>query len=824
MIRHSRLFRINDWSNAVLILLISACLASGRSTSAQQVKVMQYNIEGHIGNILSNNTAKAKAIARLINYNRPDIVTFCELEDHGTIGASSTTAGVIDWVTNNLTYFGSKTGVTFWVDIATKGDGLERNGSISRYPVSDAFTYSDAGTLNGIGYSNLRGMERFRVQLSGTNSLEVFHVHLKCCSESGPPDACLRRQSETETDATNITTWASGSSLPYIFTGDCNEDDDANYNFSCAPTSTYHPLPTLKQGGGLADYNPTTLSGARQTWSTSSASIRFDYVLHATNRIPVSGVVTGFVFSSSDWAAYGLYTNASSQNLANDSQTASDHYCVQITYSFPTSVTNFSVTPTNAFTSSGNEGGPFSPSSQTYTLTNSDTIPLFWSVTKTSNWLTVSTLATNLTLAAGASTNITAFITNSVANSLLGGAYTDTIIFSNTATGVSFSRDVTLTVSSIPPLANFTGSPTTGTDSLAVTFVDTSTGSITNRFWDFGGSSTTNVTTNSVAHTYSAGTYTVTLITSGPVGVSTNTKPNYITVLSSPSSIFADAGNLYDRFGTLAPSNSIAVLVVDTGNNGFTDPQPSSTLSLGATWGADDKVIGLWDLTACNCGDGNLFDQIVVAYTNGIAPGQRLQLYWFPSLALASNTVGVTYYGKYTDTNSPALDGSDLWQMPSGGTNVQVNFLTAFWGGSNPEAAARATLLTTVGLTAFESWQVQYFGDTNNAAAAASADPDGDGQNNMAEFLLGTDPTNNISGFRIQSITSEGNNLRITWTMGPGRTNALQLSTGGNGGNYSNNFADLFTVTNTIGTVTNYLDGGAKTNAPARYYRVRLVP
>jgi hypothetical protein len=40
----------------------------------------------------------------------------------------------------------------------------------------------------------------------------------------------------------------------------------------------------------------------------------------------------------------------------------------------------------------------------------------------------------------------------------------------------------------------------------------------------------------------------------------------------------------------------------------------------------------------------------------------------------------------------------------------------------------------------------------------------------------------------------------------------------------TNGFADLFTVTNTVGTVTNYLDAGGATNTPARYYRVRLVP
>jgi len=31
-------------------------------------------------------------------------------------------------------------------------------------------------------------------------------------------------------------------------------------------------------------------------------------------------------------------------------------------------------------------------------------------------------------------------------------------------------------------------------------------------------------------------------------------------------------------------------------------------------------------------------------------------------------------------------------------------------------------------------------------------------------------------------------------------------------------------VTNTVSTVTNYLDSGAATNFPARYYRVRLTP
>jgi hypothetical protein len=57
--------------------------------------------------------------------------------------------------------------------------------------------------------------------------------------------------------------------------------------------------------------------------------------------------------------------------------------------------------------------------------------------------------------------------------------------------------------------------------------------------------------------------------------------------------------------------------------------------------------------------------------------------------------------------------------------------------------------------------------------------------------------------------------------MGNNKTNALQFA---NGGNYTTNFTDLFIVTNTLGTVTNYLDAGGATNTAARYYRVRLVP
>ncbi|MGD1019471.1 MAG: hypothetical protein ABSA12_09145 [Verrucomicrobiia bacterium] len=81
--------------------------------------------------------------------------------------------------------------------------------------------------------------------------------------------------------------------------------------------------------------------------------------------------------------------------------------------------------------------------------------------------------------------------------------------------------------------------------------------------------------------------------------------------------------------------------------------------------------------------------------------------------------------------------------------------------------------------------------------------------------------------FRITSITPQGNDMLITWMMGPGASNTLQATAGDGSGGYSaNGFTDIFIVTNNtaVGTVTNYLDLGAATNTSSRYYRARLIP
>ncbi|MEI6085370.1 MAG: PKD domain-containing protein [Verrucomicrobiota bacterium] len=113
------------------------------------------------------------------------------------------------------------------------------------------------------------------------------------------------------------------------------------------------------------------------------------------------------------------------------------------------------------------------------------------------------------------------------------GTFSNSVVFTSNA-GIVTNKLVGS--GTTPPAADFTATPTTGTGPLTVTFTDLSTGSISNRFWSFGDGGTTNTTATSVTRTYVApGTNTVTLIVSGPGGVSTNTKPAFISVVMYPA-------------------------------------------------------------------------------------------------------------------------------------------------------------------------------------------------------------------------------------------------------------------------------------------------
>jgi hypothetical protein len=81
--------------------------------------------------------------------------------------------------------------------------------------------------------------------------------------------------------------------------------------------------------------------------------------------------------------------------------------------------------------------------------------------------------------------------------------------------------------------------------------------------------------------------------------------------------------------------------------------------------------------------------------------------------------------------------------------------------------------------------------------------------------------------FAITAIATQGDDIHVTWKCAGGYTNILQSTLTAAGNGYSSNlFFDVspLIIMGGVGqSTTNYLDAGAATNSPARFYRVRLA-
>jgi hypothetical protein len=121
---------------------------------------------------------------------------------------------------------------------------------------------------------------------------------------------------------------------------------------------------------------------------------------------------------------------------------------------------NLGVSPAAGLASSGYTGGPFSPPSISYGLTNAGASSLSWTASATANWLSVS--PGSGTLAGGASTNVQVSISVN-ANGLASGNYTDTVRFTNLSNGSgNTTRPASLSVVLTPAAPVLTFAPAFG--------------------------------------------------------------------------------------------------------------------------------------------------------------------------------------------------------------------------------------------------------------------------------------------------------------------------------------------------------------------------
>jgi hypothetical protein len=200
---------------------------------------------------------------------------------------------------------------------------------------------------------------------------------------------------------------------------------------------------------GSIDYS---ISGV-PTWLTASAT--------SGNASSSVTTVTFTVNASANSLAPGTYgpTTITFTNADTGQGTTS------VTATLTVNAPSLQVTPTTNIAATGTQGGPFSPSSFSYTLRVASG-SVNDSITNVPNWLTPS--STSGTVSSSSPTTVTFTINNSYANSLTPNTYVNSISFNNTTNGQgNTTRVATLTVNALPvlqvtPAANMAASGTQG--------------------------------------------------------------------------------------------------------------------------------------------------------------------------------------------------------------------------------------------------------------------------------------------------------------------------------------------------------------------------
>ena len=209
---------------------------------------------------------------------------------------------------------------------------------------------------------------------------------------------------------------------------------------------------------------------------------------------------------------------------------------------------------------------------------------------------------------------------------------------SNTKTNTNY-----VTVSAPPPVAAFSGSPTSGTTPLTVNFTSTPTGSVSSYAWTFGDGGTSTV--QNPSHVYStAGVYTVSLTVTGSGISNTKTNTGYVTVSAPPAAPVA-AFSASPISGTTpltvnftnASTGSISSYAWTFGDGGTSAVQnPSHVYASAGTYTVA--------LTVTGPGGSNTISHVVTATSSGGGGGTNFALASNGAIALASSTYVVSGY------------------------------------------------------------------------------------------------------------------------------------------------------------------------------------
>ncbi len=221
--------------------------------------------------------------------------------------------------------------------------------------------------------------------------------------------------------------------------------------------------------------------------------------------------------------------------------------------------------------------------------------------------------------------------------------------------------------------------------------------------------------------------------------------------------------------GTLSPTGTLTL-----GNGLTTTPDSTLDFQLGSS---PDRI----DVT----GNLTLAGRIEISASPGIASG---------------------VYPLITYTGSPTFGSIELVTAP-GDFSCQLDF--------NSPGQVRAIILST--LSAFEQWQILYFGSADNPLAQAGEDPDGDGQSNAIEAAAGTDPLNGASTFAATLTSTTGTDFALSWPSVPGKSYEILKNT-----NLTGQWEPVETVIAGPGTTSSFTIIPAEHGTSA-FFKVRIV-